>query len=353
MSTGADNRSAPAGAFGAPALRARIRTSQEDFRVEELDGFEASGEGEHLLLTIEKRGMNTGFVARELARWAGVPEVAVGYAGQKDRHAVTVQRFSVQLPGREAPDPALLERDGLRVLAQARHRRKLSRGALDGNRFVLVLREVNGDRAGIEARLAQVAARGVPNAFGEQRFGHGGGNVGKALAMFAQGARGARMGREQRSMLLSAARSALFNRVLEARVAAGDWDRGMDGEVWMLAGSRSVFGPEPWSEALAQRLAGFDIHPSGPLWGRGMLRSENACRELELAALDDAESMELREGLERAGLEQERRALRVLAEGLSWDWPDASSLRLSFSLPPGSYATAVLAQLGAIEDASA
>ncbi len=341
-----------AGAFGAPVLAARIRCCPEDFRVEELDGFEASGEGEHLLLTIEKRGMNTGSVARELARWAGVPEHAVGYAGQKDRHAVTVQRFSVQLPGREAPDPALLERDGLRVLAQARHRRKLPRGALAGNRFVLVLREVAGGRDGIESRLAQVAARGVPNAFGEQRFGHGGGNVRKALAMFAQGARGARMGREQRSMLLSAARSALFNRVLDARVAAGDWDRGMEGEVWMLAGSRSVFGPEPWGEALAQRLAGFDIHPSGPLWGRGTLRSEASCRALELAVLEDAESLALRAGLERAGLEQERRALRVLPEGLRWDWPDASSLRLSFSLPPGSYATAVLAQLGAIEDAA-
>ena len=343
---------APAGAFGPPVLSARIRTVAEDFRVEELDAFEASGEGEHLLLSIEKRSMNTGFVARELARWAGVPEHAVGWAGQKDRHAVTVQRFSVQLPGREAPDLASLEREGMRVLAQARHRRKLSRGALAGNRFVLVLREVIGERDAIEARLAQVAARGVPNAFGGQRFGHGGGNVGKALAMFAQGARGARMGREQRSMLLSAARSVLFNRVLEARVADGSWDEGMDGEVWMLDGSRSVFGPEPWSEALAQRLAGFDIHPSGPLWGRGTLRSEGGCRALELAALDDVESMALRNGLERAGLEQERRALRVLPEGLRWDWPDPSSLQLSFSLPPGSYATAVLAQLGAVIDAA-
>ena len=84
-------------AFGAPVLAARIRCVPEDFRVEELDGFEASGDGEHLLLTIEKRGMNTGFVAGEIARWAGVPEVAVGYAGLKDRHAVTVQRFSVQV----------------------------------------------------------------------------------------------------------------------------------------------------------------------------------------------------------------------------------------------------------------
>ena len=124
----------------------------------------------------------------------------------------------------------------------------------------------------------------------------------------------------------------------------------MDGEVWMLAGSRSVFGPEPWSDALAGRLAGFDIHPSGPLWGRGDLRSQGPCRELELAALADAESLALRDGLERAGLEQERRALRVRADGLAWEWADPASLRLAFSLPPGSYATAVLAQLGDIAD---
>ena len=334
------------GAFGAPVLAARIRAQAEDFRVEELDGFEASGEGEHLLLTIEKCGMNTAFVAREIAHWAGVAEHAVGYAGLKDRHAVTRQRFSVQLPGREAPDVASLERDGLRVLAQERHRRKLPRGALAGNRFELVLRDVAGDRAAIEERLAQVAAHGVPNAFGEQRFGHGGGNVNKALSMFA----GRRVGREQRSLLLSAARSVLFNRVLDARVADGSWERGMDGEVWMLAGSRSVFGPEPWSDALAGRLAGFDIHPSGPLWGRGDLRSQGPCRELELAALADAESLALRDGLERAGLEQERRALRVRADGLAWEWADPASLRLAFSLPPGSYATAVLAQLGDIAD---
>src|SRR5690606_4773492 len=129
--------------------------------------------------------------------------------------------------------------------------RKLPRGALAGNRFVLVLRDVQGRRDAIEARLQQVLARGVPNAFGGQRFGHGGGNVAKALGMFA----GKRVGREQRSMLLSAARSALFNQVLAARVADGSWEHGLEGEVWALEGSRSVFGPEPMNADIAQRLA--------------------------------------------------------------------------------------------------
>ena len=162
---------AVARAHGAPALAARIRSLAEDFFVEELPGFEASGTGEHLLLSVEKRGMNTTFAARTIAQWAGVDESAVGYAGMKDRHAVTRQRFSVWLPKRVAPDLAALDTDALCVLDHAWHARKLPRGALAGNRFVLVLRDVQGTRADIEARLAAIAARGVPNYFGEQRFG--------------------------------------------------------------------------------------------------------------------------------------------------------------------------------------
>ena len=342
-------------AHGAPVLAARIRVTPEDFDVTELDGFAASGAGEHLLLTIEKRGMNTAYVARLLAEWAGVDEGAIGYAGLKDRHAVTRQRFSVQLPGREAPDIAALERDdaatgqALRVLDQARHARKLPRGALAGNRFVLVLRGVDGDRAAIEARLQAVAARGVPNYFGDQRFGHGGGNVDKALRMFG----GLRVRREERALLLSAARSELFNRVLAARVADGSWDRGLEGEAWMLDGSRSVFGPEPWSEALAARLAAFDIHPSGPLWGRGESRATGAAQALEQQALDAGDGPALRAGLERAGLGQERRATRLKPDGLAGRWLAEDVLELAFTLPAGSYATAVLAELGAVRDAAA
>ena len=368
MSAGQHDAGAPAGqaaqawdeadtgalprAHGEPVLSARIRTVPEDFDVTELDGFAASGSGEHLLLTVEKRGMNTAFVARLLAEWAGVDERAVGYAGLKDRHALTRQRFSVQLPGREAPDIATLERDDpatgqrLRVLDQARHARKLPRGALAGNRFALVLREVEGERGAVDGRLQAIADRGVPNYFGAQRFGHGGGNVAKARRMFA----GLRVRRDERALLLSAARSELFNRVLAARVGDGSWDRGLEGEAWMLDGSRSVFGPEPWSDALAARLDAFDIHPSAPLWGRGELRSADEAKARELAALADADGLALRAGLEAAGLEQERRASRLRPQGLAWEWRGGDALHLAFTLPPGAYATSVLAELGRIAD---
>ena len=340
--------SEPARAHGASVLTARIRVSAEDFFVEELPAFEASGAGEHLLLTIEKRGMNTAFAAKRIAAWAGVDESAIGQAGMKDRHAVTRQRFTVWLPKKVAPDFDALQSDDLRVLDHAWHARKLPRGALAGNRFVLVLREVEGQRDSIDARLQAIATQGVPNYFGEQRFGCGGNNVQQAVAMFA----GRRVKREERSMLLSAARSALFNRVLTARVEAGTWNSALDGEVWMLDGSRSVFGPEALTDALQARLDGFDIHPTGPLWGEGELRSGDVAREVELAAMQGDSATRLRNGLERAGLKQERRALRLQPSELRWQWLDDAALELRFALPPGCYATTVLRELGDITDAA-
>lgn len=334
-------------AHGDAVLRARMRVAPEDFFVEELPGFEPSGSGEHLLLTIEKRGMNTAFAAKRIAQWARVPELAVSYAGLKDRHALTRQRFSVHLPKKIAPDLAALESSELRVLDHAWHARKLPRGALAGNRFVLVLREVEGDRTAIDQRLQAIARRGVPNYFGEQRFGRDAGNVAQALAMFA----GRRVRREERALLLSAARSELFNRVLAARVLAGNWDGPLAGEVWSLDGSRSVFGPEPFTDELARRLAAFDIHPSGPLWGRGELRTRDEAAVLERQALEGDDAAALRDGLEHAGLAQERRALRLRPADLEWHWPAPAVLQLSFVLPPGAYATVVLAELGAVSSA--
>lgn len=325
---------------GEAVLAARFRVEPADFQVEELPAFAPSGAGEHLLLEIEKTGMNTAFVAGLLARWAGVAPMAVSYAGMKDRHAVTRQRFSVHLPKRQAPALDTLPAEGLRVLSSDWHARKLQRGALAGNRFVLVLRAVNGDRIAIEARLQQIQRDGVANYFGEQRFGHDGGNLDSARAMFA----GRRAGREQRSILLSAARSALFNAVLHARVQAGTWNTGVDGDVWVLAGSRSVFGPESFDAELRARVDAHDIHPAGPLWGRGGLRQGEPAAAQILAALAGSEA--IRDGLERAGLNMESRALRLVPSNMDWQWLDAGTLRLGFELPPGTYATTLLHALG-------
>ena len=331
-------------AYGNAVLTARLRVEVEDFQVDEDLGFEPSGEGEQLFLQVEKRGANTAWVADQLAAWAGVARHAVSYAGLKDRHAVTRQAFTVHLPGREAPPLETMAIDGVTVLSQTRHRRKLPRGALRGNRFRLLLRDVAGDLDAIEARLRAIRDGGVPNAFGEQRFGRGGDNVEAARAMFA----GKRVRRDQRSMLLSAVRSQLFNQVLWARVADGSWNTGLDGEIWMLDGRHSVFGPEALDDTLRGRATEGDIHPTGPLWGRGELSSADAAREREGVALSGDD--DLREGLEKAGLKQERRALRVGVRDMLWSWPAGDQLLLDFALPAGSYATVLLAQLGEVVD---
>jgi tRNA pseudouridine13 synthase len=255
----------------------------------------------------------------------------------------------VHLPKKVAPDLAALSSPEQRVLDARWHSRKLPRGALAGNRFDLLLRDAHGARVAVERRLQAIESRGVPNYFGEQRFGRGGDNVANALAMFG----GRRERRDQRTLLLSAARSELFNRVLSARVAGNSWDRALEGEVWMLDGSRSVFGPEPWNEELARRLAAFDIHPTGPMWGAGELRCRGAARAVEEGTLADPESLALRAGLERAGLRQERRSLRLRPLELGWTWPAGDQLRLRFALPAGCYATTVLAELGEVIDAAA
>jgi tRNA pseudouridine13 synthase len=329
-------------AYGGPVLSARFRSTPEDFFVEEIASFQPSGEGEHLLLTVEKRGMNTAFAAKTLAAWAGIAEMGIGYAGMKDRHAVTRQRFTVHFPKRVSPDIGLLESADLHVLEHAWHNRKLSRGALAGNRFVLVLREVRGEREAIEARLQAIRQHGIANYFGEQRFGRDGDNVQAALRMFA----GERVRREQRSIYLSAARSELFNAVLARRIADGTWNTGAEGEVWMLDGTQSVFGPEPFTDDLRERAARQEIHPTGPMWGAGELRTRDRVREIEEAALEPF--AELRAGLAKADMKQERRALRVRVNELEWQWLADDVLQLSFRLAPGAYATEVLAELGEV-----
>ncbi|MBI2399417.1 MAG: tRNA pseudouridine(13) synthase TruD [Xanthomonadales bacterium] len=325
-------------AHGGAPLRGRLRAEVEDFFVDEQLGFEPSGSGEHWLVQIEKRGANTGFVAKQLASFAGVSERDVGYAGMKDRHAVTRQSFSVLAKKGVDTDWTRCAIEGVRVLSAQRHARKVQRGALRGNAFVIRLREVSGDRDLAAQRIAAIAADGVPNYFGEQRFGRGGGNVDKALAMFA----GKRVERAERSILLSAARSEIFNAVLAARVADGSWCRALDGDVFQLDGRSAIFGPEPLGEALRGRVARGEIHPTGPMFGRGELRSTEVVRALESALF--AQFPELCNGLTAAGLDHERRALRLPARDFRCDW-DGDSLIARFSLPAGAYATTVLREL--------
>lgn len=327
-------------AHGGHCGSGRLRVEDADFQVDENLGYDPDGDGEHVMIHIRKRAMNTDQVARALARLADVPLRDVSYAGMKDRNAVTTQWFSVGLAGRPEPDWSQLNDDRLEVLVSARHRRKLRRGDLEGNRFRLRIRDLDGDRECLESRLAAIAAQGVPNYFGDQRFGRGGGNLDKAEAMLLRGKR--ERDRHLRGLYMSAARSFLFNRVLARRVAEGSWNQLLGGELVTMDDMDFIFELDPDEPGLARRLAAFEIHPSGPLWGRGRLRTKDEALAAETAALADWQ--EWRDSLEHVGLDQDRRALRISPRGFAWDW-EGDDLILAFSLPAGAYATALLREL--------
>lgn len=328
-------------AGGLPSASGILRRMPEDFQVEEDLGFELTGAGEHVFLQIRKRNENTEWVARQLARLAGVKPVDVGYAGLKDRQAVTTQWFSVGLAGKAEPDWAQLTGENLQVLVVQRHNRKLRKGALRGNRFRLIVRDLRGDRNELEAHLRRVAMEGVPNYFGEQRFGHYGGNLERARDLFTGVLR--EHSPHKRGLYLSAARALLFNEVLAQRVRDGTWSRPLAGDAMMLAGTHSFFVIDEVDAEISRRCAEMDIHPSGPLWGEGELHTRAETRHLEESAL--AAFRPWRRGLEQYGLAQERRSLRLEVKDLEWEFPAEDELRVSFRLAAGAYATAVMREI--------
>ncbi|MGI2107936.1 tRNA pseudouridine(13) synthase TruD [Shewanella frigidimarina] len=329
--------------FGKPISQADLRTHNSDFIVKEILPFTPTGEGEHHMLHVRKNGMNTVYVAEILAKFAKVHPKEVTFAGQKDKNAITEQWFGIRIPGKETPEWTQLNDDKLTILSSSRHSKKLRIGALLGNRFVLTLRNIN-DTADVESRLQQIAKLGVPNYFGEQRFGHDGKNLILGRQMLS-GGRNIK-DRHKRSMYLSAVRSNIFNQVVSFRLANHQVDT-VAGDCVMLAGSKSYFTAEVWDDVLNSRLAEKDIQLSAPLWGRGTPLAQGEALALELTPLVEL-SADL-QGLEEAGLSQERRPLLLEPQGMKWQF-DADTLTVEFVLPAGSYATSVLRELADYQD---
>ena len=328
-------------AFGEPPASGRLRSSPEDFRVEEILGFEPDGTGAHAMLFVEKRGANTGWVASQLARSLRVAVRDVGWSGQKDRNAVTRQAFTLPWPVIAPLDACLGHAgEGYRVLGASRHGRKLRPGSHRANRFEIRVRDLAGDVAALASRLQQVVEQGVPDYFGPQRFGRAGSNLARAREWAAGGS--APRDRSQRGFALSAARSAVFNAVLAARVEQGSWNRLLPGEAVMLDGKRSFFRSDGVDAELSARCAAMDVHPSGPLWGRGESPATGEALGIE-ARIVAAESA-LCALLEAQGLEHERHSLRLPVRSFAWSI-DGDVLTLSFELPRGAFATAVLHEI--------
>lgn len=326
-------------AYGGAQSQGIIRKTPDDFIVNEIQSFELSGVGEHAFLLIEKCGENTEFVARALARFAGVRQRDVSYAGLKDRHARTTQWFSVWLPGKPDPDWAELNSDSIKILQAKRHSRKLKRGSLAGNQFILRIQEWQGDKAVLEQQLQAIKEQGVPNYFGEQRFGRNGNNIARALALFA----GEKISRNQRGMYLSAARSYLFNHIVSARVADKSWNHAIAGDALMFDDSHSFFQAEALDESIVQRVAQLELHPTAVLWGKGESQASGEIALLEQKIIQQFD--DLAQGLIAFGMEQDRRALRSHVKELQWDFISDDCLELSFSLNAGCYATAVLREI--------
>jgi tRNA pseudouridine13 synthase len=349
--------------LGRPSVDGRLRCQPEDFEVEELPLVHPSGQGSHCWLWVEKTGANTDWVAGQLAKAYGCSPRDVGFAGMKDRHAVTRQWFSLPWPKNSGADTvadasaepgvvsSLLPEDpgidagieakieGVCILQTSRHEKKLRRGILRGNRFRILVRQLQGDSEILAAKLNQIKKLGVPNYFGPQRFGFGGANVERAVHWLQHGGR---LPHSKRSIYLSALRSFLFNQVLAHRVREGSWNRLLKGELAMLDGTHSIFLCTAVDEVLDQRCSDFDIHPTGPMPGRGGMAAVDSALGLEQNVL--APYADCITSLDRFGVDAERRSLRLRVAELIWEIRQ-DNLLLEFSLPAGAYATVVLREL--------
>jgi len=326
-------------AYGSLDIKADFKTCPEDFVVEEYLPFSLSGEGEHVWLYVQKRGCNTDWLAGVLAKHAGIQPRSVGYAGLKDRHGVTSQWFSVHLPGLPGPDWKQLESDEISILENIRHSRKLQRGALKENHFHITLRNVTGPLKLLNERCKLIARQGVPNYFGEQRFGFGLGNIKYAESMFLKP--GKRISRHKRSLYLSAARSWIFNNILCERISNKTWNRHLQGDVFMLDGKSACF-IDDGSDDLESRIGCLEIHPTAVLWGSGVSMSQHENADLEKTIID--EWPVFRDGLIHVGVQQQRRALRFVPRDMVCG-AEGGVFTLSFKLQAGSYATALLREL--------
>ena len=308
-------------------LSAHFRSYPEDFIVHEELGFEPSGSGEHWLLHIEKTGQNTHWVAEQIALYCGLSLQDVGYCGRKDRHAITSQWFSLYAPKQSDVDWDSLAIEGVTVLSVHRHAKKLRLGSHKANHFSLRLRGVTCEGASVsDERQQQLSvdiqdrlSKGVPNYFGEQRFGRDKSNLTSAQEWFAQKRK---PHPKRRSMVMSAARSYLFNLLLAERIKQNNWQTPLLGDVL----------DQNW--------------PTGPLWGRGRSQVSECSLSIEEQVFSglSEELSEWRRGLEYCGLKQERRSLALFPSNIESSWI-GQDLRLDFTLPVGTYATAVLAEV--------
>jgi len=337
-------------AYGRPTVQGKIKSQPEDFKVVEQMDVQPSGQGEHVWLLVRKSKQNTDQVSKHLARLANVAYRDVGYSGMKDYFAITEQWFSVWLPKGTEPDWQQFDLPGTEIIRAVRHSRKIKRGTHRANHFSIVvdnlLSPIEEARDALQVRLESIRDGGVPNYFGKQRFGRDANNILQAQQMLS--GKKTIKDRNNRSILLSATRSWLFNTILSMRIDSASWltlnSKLNPGEPANLDGSGSVFRAAGGGLE-NQRLSQLDIHPTAPMWGE--YKTENIesypdLHEFELAAIEPY--ADLASGLVAARVVYQRRPLRMTVADLCWQIED-EKLQLSFSLQKGQFATSVLREL--------
>ena len=329
--------------YGRPALSGHIKIRPQDFKVTEELGFKPDGQGEHLLLWIEKIDMTTHDLVGQVARDFKIHPRQISYSGLKDKRALTRQWLSLHLPGRRQqvkfPNP-----DQYSILEFDWHGKKLRHGTHKSNRFEILLREVNDLPDEAERQLQQIRGQGFANYFGAQRFGIKNDNVSRALGLLNK----RRLNRSRKSILLSSLRSYLFNRILTRRISLGHWDRPLQGDVFMLRGSRSIFS-DPLDDKLLRRYRRLDIAATASLYGAGESLMSGEPQAIETRVFSEHEDITC--CLEQQGARLQMRALRAVAGNFSYDYEAANRcLLVKMDLPAGSYATTLLDHFIKLED---
>lgn len=325
---------------GKPTAKGKIKAKPEDFKVIENLGYEFAGSGEHLMISIRKTGENTSFVANELAKACGVKSKDVSWAGLKDRHAVTEQWLSVHLPTAGLPNLALFQAQhpSIEILAMTRHNKKLHPGDLAGNYFEVTLSEVT-DVEEVVKRLEVVAKQGVPNYFGNQRFGKDGNNLGEARRWGRENVR--TRNQNQRSLYLSTARSWIFNCIVSARIEQNCFDRFVEGDIALVNGEQTLVNAEHLAE-FNQWLNQDKVQISAALAGDNALPTQAQAQEIEQQFVDaEQDLMKLIRGNR---MRHDRRAISLKAQDLTWQ-VNGDAITLKFALDAGSFATSIVREL--------
>ncbi len=327
-----------------------IKQQAEDFEVQEKLVYEPIGEGEHAFLFVRKIGQTTTDLARKIARLANVNIRQVSYAGLKDKQAMTQQWFSVHLPGKESPDWNLLNNESVVVEHSTRHDRKLRQGQIRSNSFKIIVKQFSVTDKMLEDFQERVQSNGVPNYFTEQRFGIDANNLKSALRLLQTEStvaeaksRSRRRYDSKRGMYLSAARSLLFNQVLSSRVEKDNWNKAIEGDLFIKTGRHGMFSVTEIDQEILERIALLKISPTGPLYGINSMDLSDEALQIENDAM--TEYVDYQTLLQQQKVKADRRALRLVIENLRVKALDSTSMQINFDLPSGCYATAVLREL--------